>query len=424
MLDLKRILADPADANRRLQARNPEASFDEVVSLANARREAIQAYDQKRTQQKTLSAAFGRGGGDPEEMAAKRAELKVLSAEVKALDAKSRELEAAVQAELLLFPNFLDDRVPEGRSDADNKLVRSWGEVTPPAFEARTHHDLGAALGILDFESAGKVSGARFAIYRGLGARMERALWNFMLDLHTREHGYEEILPPFLVRREAMIGTSQLPKFEEDAFLCTADDLFLIPTAEVPVTNMHRQEVLSADALPLKYCAFTACFRREAGSYGRDTAGLTRLHQFQKVELVQFATPENSEAAHEALTGHAEKVLQLLGLPYRVMELCSGDVGFGAARCYDLEVWLSGQSCWREISSCSNFHDFQARRAGIRYRPEAGAKPRFVHTLNGSGLAVGRTIMAIMEHYQREDGGIDLPEALWPYMGVKSIEPA
>ena len=421
MLDIKAILEDPESANRRLKRRQSDASFDELIELANRRRDTLSQFEQLRHQQKELSSAFGKGG-DPEQRDTARAQLKELSAQVKGLDQETKELSTQLEDLLLQFPNLVHDDIPDGRDESDNRLVRSWGDPRP-SVGLSTHQELGEQLNILDFEAAARVSGSRFALYRGLGARLERSLWNFMLNLHTEEHGYQELLPPFLVTRQSMTGTGQLPKFEEDSFRAESDDLFLIPTAEVPVTNVHRGQIMDVENLPTSYAAFSACFRREAGSYGRDTQGLTRLHQFQKVELVKFVAPETSEAAHEELTGHAEKVLQLLGLPYRVMELCTGDIGFSAQRCYDLEVWLPGQNCWREISSCSNFGDFQARRANIRYRPEEGAKPRFVHTINGSGLAVGRTIMALLEHYQRPDGGIDLPRCLWPYMGVQSIEP-
>jgi seryl-tRNA synthetase len=421
MLDIKAILDDPASADRRVKRRHSDASFDELIALAQKRRDTLSRFEQLRHQQKELSSAFGKGS-DPEAKETARLQLRELSAKVKELDHQTKDLATQLEGMLLECPNLVDDRVPDGRTEDDNRLARAWGEPLSSEGMA-THQELGERLGILDFEGAARVSGSRFALYRGLGARLERSLWSFMLNLHTEEHGYHELLPPFLVTRQSMTGTGQLPKFEEDAFRAESDDLFLIPTAEVPVTNVHRGQIMDASDLPTSYAAFSACFRREAGSYGRDTQGLTRLHQFQKVELVKFVTPESSDEAHEALTGHAEKVLKLLGLPYRVMELCAGDIGFSAKRCYDLEVWLPGQDCWREISSCSNFGDFQARRANIRYRPEDGGKLRFVHTINGSGLAVGRTIMALLEHYQRPDGGVDLPECLWSYMGVKSIEP-
>jgi len=421
MLDIKAILEDPENANRRLKRRHADASFDELIAVAQSRRDTLSRFEQLRHQQKELSSAFGKGA-DPDQRETARAQLKDLSTQVKELDHKTKELTSKLEELLLDFPNLVNDSVPDGQNEDDNRLVRSWGEPRP-SVGLSTHQDIGERCGILDFEAASRVSGSRFALYRGLGARLERSLWSFMLNLHTEEHGYQELLPPFLVTRQSMTGTGQLPKFEEDAFRAESDDLFLIPTAEVPVTNVHRGQILDPEDVPTSYAAFSACFRREAGSYGRDTQGLTRLHQFQKVELVKFVAPENSEDAHEELTSHAEKVLQVLGLPYRVMELCAGDIGFSAQKCYDLEVWLPGQNCWREISSCSNFGDFQARRANIRYRPEEGAKPRFVHTINGSGLAVGRTIMALLEHYQRPDGGVDLPRCLWPYMGAQSIEP-
>jgi len=423
MLDIKRLLQDPEAAKAGLLSREPGLDVDGLFQLAADRKAASQRFDELRAQQKQLSQAFGKGSTlAPEEMAAKRAELKELSTEVKGLEQTRKELEEKLQYALLTTPNLPAEGVPVGRSEEDNKVVRTWGEPKTFDFEPREHHDLGESLGILDFDGASKISGHGFAVYRNLGARLERALWNFFLDTHTEQNGYSEILPPFLVRREAMVGTSQLPKFEEDAFK-TQDDLFLIPTAEVPLTNLHGGAMMTPEQLPIRYAGFSACFRREAGSYGRLTKGLTRVHQFHKVELVQLTTPEHSAEAHEQLTGHAEGILQALGLSYRTVELCTGDLGFGAAKCYDLEVWLPGQKTWREISSCSNFHDFQARRANIRYRPEKGAKPRFVHTLNGSGVAVGRCIIALLETYQRADGGIDLPEVLWPYMRTKSIEP-
>ena len=423
MHDIKKILADVEAANAALARRGGGQSFDAVVTLAQERRATTRQFNDLRAKQKELSKAFGKKGGDPSEQATARAQLKELSAQVKALEARMKELDEAVERALLELPNLPAPQVPDGQSEADNPVVRTWGTPRELDFEPVEHQVLGERLGILDFPAAARVSGSGFAVMKGAGARLERALAAFMLDLHTQQAGYEEVLPPLLVTREAMTGTGQLPKFEEDAF-ATTDDLFLIPTAEVPVTNLHRGQILAEADLPVRYAAYSSCFRREKGSYGRETKGLTRLHQFQKVELVKLATPEQAEAEHEALTRDAEKVLQTLGLPYRVVELCAADLGFSARRCYDLEVWLAGQKMWREISSCSHFGDFQARRAGLRYRPSVPkAKPRYVHTINGSGLAIGRTVMALMEYYQRADGGIDLPEALWPYMGTKSIEP-
>jgi seryl-tRNA synthetase len=422
VLDVKAILDDPAGFEAALRRRDPSISLAEIVQLGEERRRTVTRFGELRHQQREASAQMTSKDLSPADREALRAQLKDVSAEVKALELRAKELEDAADAAALLIPNPPAPEAPDGRGAEDNVVVRTWGQPREFAWELVEHDTLGERLGVLDFEAARKVSGARFVLYRGLGARLERALASFMLDLHTGTHGYEEVLPPYLVLRESMVGTNQLPKFEEDAFVTAPDGLFLIPTAEVPVTNMHREEILDVERLPIKYAAYSSCFRREAGSHGRDTRGLTRLHQFQKVELVQFATPEGSAAAHEALVGHAERVLQLLNLPYRVVDLCAGDMGFGARRCYDLEVWLPAQKMWREISSCSNFGDFQARRAGIRYRPAVGEKPRFVHTINGSGLAIGRTVMAILENYQREDGSVDVPEVLWPFMGTKRIE--
>jgi seryl-tRNA synthetase len=421
MLDIKRLANDPEGSEAALKRRDSNASFAPILALNEERRGTVSRFNDLRHEQKTCSQGFKNKDMSPDDRAELHAKLKVLSDEVKAAEARTKELDQQLKDALLHVPNLPDPAAPVGRCDADNAVVRTWGEPASYAFEPRPHEVLGEALGILDFEAARKISGARFALYRGLGARLERSLASFMLDLHTREHGYEEILPPFLVLRDAMIGTGQLPKFEEDAFKTAEDDLFLIPTSEVPVTNIHREEILDGADLPRCYVAFSSCFRREAGSYGKDTHGLTRLHQFQKVELVQITTQEASADAHERLTGQAEAVLQALGLPYRVVDLCTGDLGFCAQRCYDLEVWLPGQKSWREISSCSNFGDFQARRAGIRYRPAPGDKPRYAHTLNGSGLAIGRTVMALLEHYQQADGSIAIPDVLQPYMGTDRI---
>ena len=421
MLELKRLLKDPEGAHAALSTRGAEGALAEIIALANRRREVVSAFNELRHKQKTVSQEFAKKDLTDEARLALRGDLKALSAEVKQLDSETKLLDQKLEDALLQVPNIPAQGVPEGRSEDDNIVDKTWGTVPTFDFEPKEHDVIGEALGILDFESARKISGARFALYRGLGAKLERALASFMLDIHAQEHGYEEVLPPFLVLRDAMLGTGQLPKFEEDAFRADADDLFLIPTAEVPVTNMHREEILEPSAMPRRYAAFSACFRREAGSYGRDTAGLTRVHQFQKVELVQLTRQEDSEAAHLALTEHAEAILERLGLHYRRVELCTGDLGFSAQRCYDLEVWLAGQKRWREISSCSNFGDFQARRASIRYRPAVGEKPAYAHSINGSGLAIGRTVMALLEHYQQADGSVLIPEALQPYMGVEVI---
>ncbi len=347
----------------------------------------------------------------------KIAGMKEVSAKIKVLDDELKTVEEAFGALLMTIPNLPHPTTPVGRSEDENVVVRSWGSPPAFAFEAKAHWDIGEALGILDFERAAKITGARFCLSKGAGARLERALISFMLDLHTTEHGYTEVLPPFMVNRASMTGTGQLPKFEEDLFRLVDPDFFLIPTAEVPVTNIHRDEILKKADLPISYTAYTPCFRREAGSHGKDTRGLIRQHQFNKVELVKFVHPEDSQAELEKLTGHAEKVLQLLELPYRVLALCSGDIGFSSCKTYDLEVWLPGQGLYREISSCSSFGDFQARRAAIRFREEEKSKPEFVHTLNGSGLAVGRTLVAILENYQQADGSVIIPAVLRPYMG-------
>ncbi len=419
MIDLKYILGNIDEALARLHKRDPGASLDALLDANAKRRELTARHNELRHEQKTLSRAFGKT--PKEQLGELRAKLKAMSDEVKELEQRVKEAEEGLQAALLDIPNLPLASVPAGQSEGDNVVVRTWGEPKEHDFDALQHDELGARLGIVDFEAGARISGAGFVTYRGLGARLERALASFMLDTHTGKHGYEELLTPFIVRREAMVGTGQLPKFEEDAYRIEPDDMFLIPTAEVPLTNIHRETVLDADELPKRSCAFSPCFRREAGSYGRDTKGLTRLHQFQKVELVQVVAAEDSEAAHEALTSHAEAILQALGLPYRVVSLCGGDLGFSAAKCYDLEVWLPVQQRWREISSCSNFLDFQARRANIRYRPGPGAKPRYAHTINGSGLAVGRTVMAIMEVYQTAEGAVAVPEVLRPYMGTDVI---
>jgi seryl-tRNA synthetase len=343
--------------------------------------------------------------------------MKQVSERIKQLDEQIRSLDEQLHERLLYLPNLLHDSVPVGKDENENKEIRRWGTQPSLDFPKRSHWEIGEKLGILDFERAARVTGARFVFYKGLGARLERALLNFMLDLHVREHGYEEILPPVIVNRASMVGTGQLPKFEEDLFRLRDEDYFLIPTAEVPVTNLYRDEILEEDRLPLSYAAYTPCFRREAGSYGKDTRGLIRQHQFNKVELVKFTTPERSYEELERLLQDAETVLQRLGLRYRVVLLCTGDTGFSSAKTYDIEVWLPAQNQFREISSCSNFEAFQARRAGIRYRLRGGKKTEYVHTLNGSGLAIGRTVVAILENYQQEDGSVVIPEVLRPYMG-------
>lgn len=416
MLDMRLITDNEDLVRRKLAERRADVDLAAILALNEDRKRYIHLYDDTRVQQRSLSEAFKKKGVPQAELDAARAELQGMSARLKEYETARDEATTAIERALLLLPNLHHDSVPVGATADDNVEVRRSGDPVALGFEPKPHDEIGAALGILDMEAGAKISGARFALYRGAGAQLERALMMFMLDLHTREHGYAEVLTPYLVKRESMIGTGQLPKFEEEAFK-TEDDFFLVPTAEVPVTNIHRDEILDADRLPIKYAAYSPCFRREAGSYGRDTRGLIRLHQFQKVEVVKFTTPETSYEEHEKLVADAEHVLSLLGLTYRTMLLCSGDLGFGAAKCYDIEVWAPGQDRWVEISSCSNYEDFQARRAGIRYRPEVGARPRFVHTLNGSALAIGRTVVAILETFQRADGSVRIPDVLRPYMG-------
>ncbi len=420
MLDLKYVLSNFDEVAARLGRRGGGIDLEPVRKLGEERRALLQETEGLRQKQNAANEqmkALAKQGGDA--LASARSELKELSGQIKGLDERLKGIEADLERALLYLPNVPAESTPDGKSEDDNVVVRTWGEKPQLGFQAKTHDELGTALGIFDFDRASKLSGARFVVLKGMGARLERALAAFMLDVHT-SRGYSEVLPPYLVNRESMTGTGQLPKFEDDAFKTreeqTKDELFLIPTAEVPVTNLYRDEILE-EPLPIKHTAWTPCFRREAGSYGRDTKGLIRQHQFHKVELVKFVRPEDSYEELEALTRDAEEILQRLGLHYRAIALCTGDLGFGAAKTYDLEVWLPGQSAYREISSCSNFEDFQARRAQIRFRPAKGEKPRFVHTLNGSGLAIGRTVVAILEQYQREDGSVAVPEALQPYLG-------
>ncbi|WP_027093457.1 serine--tRNA ligase [Cohnella thermotolerans] len=418
MLDVRLLRNDYDKVAQALRNRN--ASLDLIAGfpeLDNARRERLTESDALKNRRNVVSqevAKLKKSGGNADELIA---EMRSVNDRIKQLDEEVRELEEKIDAMMLAIPNVPHESVPVGASEEDNVEVRRVGEPPKFGFEPKAHYDIADGLGILDFEAAAKVTGSRFVFYKGLGARLERALINLMMDLHADQHGYEEILPPYIVNRDSLIGTGQLPKFEEDLFKIEGTDYFLIPTAEVPVTNLHRDDILSAEQLPAKFVAFSGCFRSEAGAAGRDTRGLIRQHQFNKVELVKLVAPEKSYEALEELTGHAERVLQLLGLPYRVLTLCTGDMGFGSAKTYDLEVWLPSQGTYREISSCTNFEDFQARRAGIRFRREAGSKPEFVHTLNGSGLAVGRTVAAILENYQQEDGTVLIPEALRPYMG-------
>ncbi|MDV2887402.1 serine--tRNA ligase [Alkalihalophilus pseudofirmus] len=418
MLDVKRLRNDFADIKEKLSTRGEDISgLDQFGDLDEKRRAIIVEVEELKSRRNQVSQEVAQLKREKKEADHLIKETREVSEKVKQLDEELRGLDAELDHLLLTIPNVPHESTPVGETEDDNVEARKWGEVRSFEFEPKPHWDLATDLGILDFERASKVTGSRFVFYKGLGARLERALMNFMMDLHQDEHGYEEVLPPYMVNRTSMTGTGQLPKFEEDAFKIREEDYFLIPTAEVPVTNMHRDEILQADQLPIAYTAFSACFRSEAGSAGRDTRGLIRQHQFNKVELVRFVKPEDSYQELENLTGHAEKVLQLLELPYRVMSMCTADLGFTAAKKYDIEVWIPSYDSYREISSCSNFEDFQARRANIKFRREPKAKAEFVHTLNGSGLAVGRTVAAILENYQLEDGSIEIPKVLRPYMG-------
>jgi len=416
MLDLKYLRDNFAKVEASLATRGGAIDLSPFTQLDVRRRELLGESESLKAEKNRVSALIGKTR-DKSQVQGEIARMKEVSARIKDLEEELRQVEEDLRGLIMVLPNIPHEDCPRGASEEDNREVRRWGTPRQFDFAPLAHWDLGENLGILDFERAGKLAGARFALYRGAGARLERALINFMLDLHTEGHNYVEILPPFMVNREAMTGTGQLPKFENDLFHLDDPDFFLIPTAEVPVTNIHRDEILSGDLLPVSYVAYTPCFRKEAGSHGRDTRGLIRQHQFNKVELVKFTRPEDSDRELEALLGHAEEVLRRLELPYRVVDLCTADLGFSAARTFDIEVWLPGQETYREISSCSNFRDFQARRAGIRFRREEGAKSELVHTLNGSGLAVGRTLVAVLENYQQADGSVLIPAALRPYMG-------
>jgi seryl-tRNA synthetase len=423
MLEAKYIREHLDEVRERLELRGQSISLNQFVSLDSERRKAIQEWERLRALQKKVSDEVSKRKREEKDASELISEMKKVSQEIKDLDKMVEEKEKALQDFLLLIPNLPHHTVPKGTDSSENAEVRRWGEIPKFYFVPKPHWDLGEELGILDFKSGAKIAGARFTLYWDLGAKLERALINFMLDLHTREHGYREVLPPFMVNRVTMTGTGQLPKFEDELFKVEGTDYFLIPTAEVPVTNIHQDEVLEEDVLPLYYTAYTPCFRKEAGSYGKDTRGLIRQHQFNKVELVKFVKPEHSYDELEKLLSNAEEVLKRLKLPYRVVNLCTGDLGFSASKTYDIEVWLPGQETFKEISSCSNFEDFQARRAKIRYRIAGKSKTEYVHTLNGSGLAVGRTLVAILENYQQADGSVVIPEVLRPYLyGVERIE--
>jgi len=422
MLDIRRIREDFENVKKAVESRQQgDFGLSEALKLDEKRRELLTVVEQKKNRQNQATKEIPRLKQEGKDTSGLMEEMKSLSDEIKALDAQVSEVEAALKDTLLRIPNAPGPDVQAGKDSDDNVVIREWGTPRKFGFEQKAHWDVGLGLDILDFERAAKISGARFTVYMGLGARLERSVINFMLDLHTGEHSYVEVLPPFMVNRDAMTGTGQLPKFEDDMFHVPAKDFFLVPTAEVPLTNLRMDEVLSEDELPVYYTAYTPCFRKEAGSAGRDTRGLIRQHQFNKVELVKFVKPENSYKELESLTTAAEEVLKRLNIPYRVVRLSTGDLGFSSAMTYDIEVWMPSYDKYVEISSCSNFESYQARRANIRFKPAGGGKLEFVHTLNGSGLAVGRTVAAILENCQQEDGSVVIPEALRGYMGCDSI---
>ena len=423
MLDIKFVRENPEKIKEALKKRGYNIDFDSFLSMEEERLKFLREIENKRAIRNAVSqeiAKLKKSKPDSPELEKLISEMRQLGDEINDLESKLRIIEDKVQSFLLYIPNLPHNTVPVGKDETENVEIRKWGVPPEFDFEPLNHWDIGEILGIIDFERAGKIAGSRFAVMKGVGARLERALINFMLDLHISK-GYIEVFPPLLVNRDSMIGTGQLPKFEEDLFKTEEPEYYLIPTAEVPVTNLHKNEILSEDDLPIYYVSYTPCFRKEAGSHGKDVRGLIRQHQFNKVELVKFVKPEDSYEELESLTKDAEEVLQRLGLHYRVIVLCTGDLGFSSAKTYDIEVWLPGQKRYREISSCSNFEDFQARRANIRFRKREKRGTEFVHTLNGSGLAIGRTVVAILENYQQRDGSVIVPEALRPYMGVDVI---
>lgn len=422
MLDMKFVRDNIEAVQKNLDNRHTEGDLKSYVELYDRRRDLIVVGEELKALRNTVTAEISQLKREKKGADDKIAEMKKVGDRISELDGQLHEVEEKLAQIALCLPNMVDASVPVGADEEDNPEVRRWGQIPTFDFEAKAHWDIGEGLDILDFERAGKVHGARFTIYKGLGARLERSLINFMLDLHTEKHGYTEMFTPYLVSRETMTGTGQLPKFEEDMFKVEGRDLFLIPTSEVTLTNYHANEILSVEDLPKYYTAYTACFRAEAGSAGRDTRGLIRQHQFNKVEMVKIANPDNSFDELEKLTRNAEEVLQLLELPHRVICLCTGDIGFGSAKTYDVEVWMPAQNKYREISSCSNMTDFQARRANIRFRREPKGKAEYVHTLNGSGLAVGRTVAAILENCQNVDGSVNVPKVLQPYMGCEVIK--
>ncbi|MGB9599444.1 MAG: serine--tRNA ligase [Myxococcota bacterium] len=423
MLDLKKVCANIDLVKESLIRRGQEMDLSQLISLADKRRDLIMKIQSGRTELNRINEEIkiAVSKRDTTMLESRRDELKKFSQSIKDMEKELDSVEEEINRQLLYIPNIPHFSVPSGKSSEDNQEVKRWGTRPNFSFEPKNHWDIGERLGILDFERATKIAGTRFAVLKGMGARLERALIDFMLDIHTKEHGYIEIWPPLMVNTKAMIGTGQFPKFKEEAFHIEGTDYHLIPTAEVPVTNLHSDEILSAEQLPLKYVSYTPCFRAEAGAAGKDTRGLIRQHQFNKVELVKFVHPDKGYEELESLLQDACTILERLNLHYRVVVLCTGDMGFSSAKTYDIEVWLPAQNTFREISSCSNFEDFQARRASIKFKENPRSKPEFVHTLNGSGLAVGRTLVAILENYQNEDGSVTIPEALRPYMGGKEI---
>ncbi|MCA9785880.1 MAG: serine--tRNA ligase [Candidatus Delongbacteria bacterium] len=422
MLDIKQIRSEPEELQRRINTKNVTVDFSEILGLDEKRRTLIVEVESLKAERNTASREIAAAQKRGENAEGAMAETRRIAERIRELDLQLKELEETQQNLLMVIPNAPHASVPVGHSDKENRVEREWGSKKTQNFQVLDHIRLGESLGLFDFPRGTKISGSGFPLYTGLGARLERAIINFMLDLQSREHGYTEVMPPFVVNSASMTGTGQLPKMHDDMYHCERDDLWLIPTAEVPITNIHAGEILDAADLPVRYCGYSPCFRREAGSYGRDVRGFLRTHQFNKVELVKLTRPEESWEELEKLTANAETVLRKLDLHYRVLTLCTGDTSFASAKTYDLEVWSPGEQRYLECSSCSNFEDFQARRANIRFK-EAGGKPRFVHTLNGSGLATSRLIVALLETWQREDGGLEIPPPLRPFMGVDSIEP-
>jgi seryl-tRNA synthetase len=423
MLDIRWVRENPDAVRQMLENRRATFSLDELIALDEKRRSLLTEVEELKARRNVESKRIGRSQGQGEDLESLKEAVREISTRIKDLDQQIAEVEKTQKGLMMAIPNVPHSSVPVGDDEEANVEVRRWGEIPSFSFEPKPHWELGEYLGILDFERGVKVAESRFTVLLGLGARLERALMNFMLDLHTGEHGFKEVVPPYLVNSKTMAGTGQLPKFADDLYRCSDDDLWLIPTAEVPLTNLHADEIIEEKDLPLYYVAYTACFRREAGAHGRDVRGMLRQHQFDKVEMVKLSHPDSSYDELESMTACAEKVLQLLEIPYRVVCLSTGDMGFGAAKTYDIEVWLPSQDKYREISSCSNCEDFQARRMNMRYRPEGGGKPRFVHTLNGSGIAIGRCLIAILENFQQEDGSVIVPDVLVPYLrGIRRLE--